>query len=493
MPSSFKAAIYCRVSTEEQAREGFSIAAQKKTLTEYCAQKGWDVVRTYVDEGMSGKNTSRPAFQQLIYDSGKRIFNILLVWRINRLSRKNADLLNTVEYLGNFNIGLVSYSEQFDSGTPSGKLMLSMLGSIGEFERDTIVENIRAGMEERAKQGLFNGGRVLGYETQDGKLVVNETQASSVKRIFELYMAGSSLKQIQIILENECRLTKNECHFHISTIKRILKNPLYAGAVSYNKTKKVNGKVIKWSNPLIVKGEHEPIIAEDDFQVVQQIIDSKASAHRKSNSYLLSGILRCPECRGKMTGHSLGDKYRYYVCLSYKNHGSSVCSSNCVNAGVAENIVIDYLCDSIKDMGIVDNVYKTVCGMGKLRPSELSYQIGSLKKDISSKKNIISRYFKVFEEGASHIKELKDRIDEVSKEVKTLEDRLLISEKYALREESIITYDKVSRIISGFKEIFLHLDKDAQKKLMNAAIKEAYISPSKSIMDIVPRFPFSVL
>jgi site-specific DNA recombinase len=127
-----RTAIYCRVSTEEQAREGFSIAAQKKTLESFCQIKGWNIVKEYVDEGISGKTTRRPAFQQLLCDLRCGKFDAVIVWKINRLSRKNADLLNTAETLREHGVSLLSFSEQFDSSTPSGKLDQALILSMIE-------------------------------------------------------------------------------------------------------------------------------------------------------------------------------------------------------------------------------------------------------------------------------------------------------------------------------------------------------------------------
>lgn len=347
-----RAAIYCRVSTEEQAREGFSIAAQRKTLLNFCSIKEWDAVKIYTDEGASGKNTKRPAFQRLLTDADGGLFDLVLVWKINRFSRKNSDLLNTVEYLNGRGINLVSCCEQFDASTPSGRLMLSMLGTIGEFERETIVENIRSGMTERAEQGLFNGGRVLGYDSAGGLLTVNGAEAETVREIFDLYLEGWGYKSIADKLEAEGRRTKNGCAFSGVSVKRILKNPIYAGRIEYNRAKRAAGRVLRCGGFVSSAGRHQRIISQEEFARVQRIMDSGKQAYAEKSGYLLSSLLRCPLCRGRMTGHTThggnSKLYRYYVCTNYKGHTGSAYGSFSINADMIENAVLDYVCSALE-------------------------------------------------------------------------------------------------------------------------------------------------
>lgn len=202
-----KAAIYARVSTLEQAEEGYSIDEQVRVLRDLCEREGYVVHKEYVDLGKSGKNIKgRPALQQLLHDAKSKDFDLVLVWKVNRFSRKTKDLLNIVEELEKRNIDFRSYTERYETETPAGKMQFRMLAVIAEFERDNIAQNVKMGMLARAKEGSWNGGQVLGYDVVSvpgenrkrklSKLVVNPTEAQTVRKIFNLYVEGNGYKSI---------------------------------------------------------------------------------------------------------------------------------------------------------------------------------------------------------------------------------------------------------------------------------------------------------
>lgn len=485
MGSQVRTAIYCRVSTEEQAREGFSIAAQRKTLTSFSMDKGWEITKEYIDEGASGKNMRRPAFQELLRDADRRKFDVVLVWKINRFSRRNADLLNTAGYLSEHGINLVSYCEQFDASTPSGKLMLSMLGSIGEFERDTIVENIRAGMEERARQGLFNGGRVLGYDIVNGELKINEREAHTVLRIFELFLSGLNLGSICDILDCESRKTKNNLPFSITSIKRILSNPIYAGFISYNNSIKHSCTSRITDASMVNPGKHKPIIKQEQYESVKNIMNSKVQRYLRVNSYILSGILVCPGCGSRMSGHTIG-KYRYYVCSNYKRRGNAVCSSHCISAPDAEKSVMEQIFSLVKCPSVTALVYKKAKEMKDVQSTRKFCEYTCIEKEISSLKSTKLKYFKYFENDTESMSTLLGRIHELDAAISTLEDRLLIIINEPQMED--ISYDKVQKILSGFKEIYSNLDAVTKKRLLASVIKKACFTKDKGLADITLLF-----
>lgn len=190
-----RVAIYCRVSTEEQANEGYSIAAQLDTLRQYAKLYGWEIAREYVDEGISGKNIKgRPAMQQLIADVEADKFEAVLVWKISRLSRNMLDTLILLDKFEDFGVKFISYSENFDTGSPIGRLVVQLMASIAEMERNTLSENVKLGMKQRALEGSWNGGVVFGYDNIEKELVINKDEAEVVQSIFQLYANGKGLK-----------------------------------------------------------------------------------------------------------------------------------------------------------------------------------------------------------------------------------------------------------------------------------------------------------
>lgn len=158
-PEIKRVAIYARVSTEEQAKEGFSIAAQLQTLRQYAQVYKWEVVDEYVDEGISGKSVNgRPEMQRLIKDVENERFDAVIVWKISRLSRNMLDTLMILDKFEKYNVKFISYSENFDTSSPIGRLVLQIMASIAEMERNTLSENVKLGMKQRALEGRWNGG-----------------------------------------------------------------------------------------------------------------------------------------------------------------------------------------------------------------------------------------------------------------------------------------------------------------------------------------------
>lgn len=229
-----RVAIYCRVSTEEQATEGYSISAQLQTLRQYSQLYGWEIAEEYVDEGISGKNIKgRPAMTRLVADVEKEKFQAVLVWKISRLSRNMLDTLTLLDKFEDYGVKFISYSENFDTGSPIGRLVVQLMASIAEMERNTLSENVKLGMTQRAREGSWNGGVVFGYDSVNKELVVNEDEAEVVRQIFEMYASGKGLKAIANHLNKAGFHTKHNRHFSINGIATILDNHVYIGKIRW--------------------------------------------------------------------------------------------------------------------------------------------------------------------------------------------------------------------------------------------------------------------
>ena len=230
-----RVALYCRVSTEEQANEGYSISAQLQVLRQYTQLYGWEIAEEYIDEGKSGKNVKgRPAMRKLVEDVEKDKFQAVLVWKISRLSRNMLDTLKLLDKFEKYGVKFISYSENFDTSTPIGRLVLQLMASIAEMERNTLAENVKLGMKQRALEGLWNGGVVFGYDHTDKKmLVINHKEAEIVRLIFNLYANGKGLKAIANHLNKAGYRTKRNRYFSINGVAQILDNPVYIGKIRW--------------------------------------------------------------------------------------------------------------------------------------------------------------------------------------------------------------------------------------------------------------------
>ncbi len=254
-----RVAIYLRVSTTEQAEEGFSIAAQKERLKAYIMSQGWELASTYEDGGYSGGTTNRPSFNKLREDMRHNQFDLILVYKLDRLSRNMRDLSNLVHEMDEQGVFFKSATEPFDTTTPAGKLIFNMLGSVAEFERGMIAERVRMGMMQKAREGkgLLGFNHPFGYDYRDGKLILNQQEAGVVRSVYSSYISGSSLGEIAYDLNSRGFRTKNDRVWTKQTVLNIIGNPLYAG---YH----------RWSS-FYWKGQHDPIIEVTRWNKAQRV------------------------------------------------------------------------------------------------------------------------------------------------------------------------------------------------------------------------------
>ena len=263
-----RVAIYIRVSTLDQAREGYSLAAQRAALERWAAERGHEVVRIYEDAGISAKDIPhRPAMRRLLWAARRRQYDILLVWALSRLTRSVADIYATAELLAGRGIGLVSYTEAFDTSTPTGRAMMGLLGVFAQMEREITAERVRSAMAERAAQGKRTSNCVLGYDLvgKDG-LRVNPREAEAVRWIYRTYLECGTLYGTARRATAAGLRGKLGGELRAESVRKILTRPIYIG---YNT-----------SHGQLVRGTHEAIISDDVFERVQAMLAADAAERR---------------------------------------------------------------------------------------------------------------------------------------------------------------------------------------------------------------------
>ncbi|HED9466499.1 TPA: recombinase family protein [Staphylococcus aureus] len=385
--------IYVRVSTEMQSTEGYSIDGQINQIREYCDFNNFAVVDVYADRGISGKSMNRPALQRLLKDANEGQIDSVMVYKTNRLARNTSDLLKIVEDLHKQNVEFFSLSERMEVNTSSGKLMLQILASFSEFERNTILENIYTGQHQRALEGYYQGNIPLGYSNiPDNKkeLMINQHEANIVNYIFESYAKGHGYRKIANALNHKGYVTKKGNAFSISAVTYILSNPFYIGKIQFAKYKDWNDKRRKGLNdkPVIADGKHSPIISQelwDKVQARKKQVSKKPQVHGKGTN-ILTGLISCPKCSASMsastTTNTLKDgtkkRIRYYSCSNFRNKGSKVCSANSVRADVIEKYVMDQILEIVKSDKVINQAVERV-NKGK------QVDIAALNHDIAYK------------------------------------------------------------------------------------------------------------
>lgn len=264
-----KTGIYIRVSTEEQAKEGFSINAQKEKLTAYSKINNWEDITYYIDDGLSGKNINeRPSINNLIEDVKTNKINNVLIYKLDRLTRNVKDLINLIEIFETNNCSFNSITEKLDTTTAVGRMFIKIIGTFAEFERENLAERVSFGYEQKTREGNYtNTNGVYGYDYINGNLTINNKEKELVNEIYNLYLKGYSMLKIANKLNQENIPTKRQGKWYQSTIKSILTNPLYIGKIRYGLHKK--------NKSFQVLGKQDSIISVNKFNKVQKLINKK--------------------------------------------------------------------------------------------------------------------------------------------------------------------------------------------------------------------------
>ena len=253
-------AIYIRVSTLDQAREGYSLAAQENTLRKWCDDHKYDIYDLYADEGISGKDIDhRPEMGRLLQDAEARKFSIVLFWALSRFTRSVADLYDTMEKFNKWQVSMVSYTEAFDTSTPMGRAMIGIVGVFAQLERELTSERVKAAAAERAAQGKRTCSEILGYDL-DGKdsFRINKKEAEYVRFCFSEYLTKKNLSEVAAEAKKRGYRGKRGAVPTSWSVQCILNRTVYCG---YNAL-----------HDGIYKGNYEPIVDIETFNKVSALL-----------------------------------------------------------------------------------------------------------------------------------------------------------------------------------------------------------------------------
>ena len=313
-----RTALYIRVSTTRQEQEGYSIPLQKERMVAYCKAKGWAVAGVFIDPGHSGSSVDRPGLTALVDGVKAGKFDVVLVYKLDRLSRSQRDTLYLIEdvFMAS-GTDFVSMQESFDTTTIYGRAMVGILSVFAQMERETITERTLMGRAGRAEDGYWHGGGTdpIGYDYIDGELVVNKEEAAQVRQVYELYAVGHSVSEISRRMDG-CK-TKHGDWAHTSTVGNVLDNPLYAGTIHFDG---VEGP-----------GRHTAIVSAE--------LDKKVKARRArllradaagDSAYLLTSMIYCASCGARYFPNKRPNGRVVYSCHSRaKKNKKMVRDPNC--------------------------------------------------------------------------------------------------------------------------------------------------------------------
>ncbi|MBW3126817.1 recombinase family protein [Staphylococcus xylosus] len=470
---------YIRVSTERQV-EGYSIEGQITQIEQYCQFNGYELFDIYADRGISGKSMNRPELQRMLNDAKNGKLDCVMVYKTNRLARNTSDLLTIVEELHRQNVEFFSLSERMEVKNSTGKLMLQILASFSEFERNTILENIYTGQYQRALEGYYQGNIPLGYNNiPDNKkeLMINQHEANIVKYIFESYAKGHGYRKIANALNHKGYVTKKGNPFSISAVTYILSNPFYIGKIQFAKYKDWNDKRRKGlnDNPVIAEGKHTPIISQDLWDKVQarkKQVSKKPQVHGKGTN-LLTGIIFCEKCgaayAASNTTNTLKDgtkkRIRYYSCSNFRNKGSKVCSANSVRADVIEKYVMDQILEIVKSDKVLKQVVERVNQENQVDVAALNHDIAYKQQQFDEINTKLKNLIQTIEDNPDLTSALKPTIHQYETQLNDITNQINQLKQQQNQEKPSYDTKQIAALLQRIFQNIESMDKSQLKAL----------------------------
>ena len=395
--------LYMRVSTEDQAREGFSLPEQKERLEGFCKFKGYEIIDCYEDAGISAKTGNyRPEFERLKEDIKSKKINTIVALKLDRITRSIYDWENIMTFLDNNDAFIDCANDEINTTNANGKMISRLLMSVSQNEIERTSERTKVGLAGAIKNGHIPSVAPLGYKHVDKKLVIDYETKDVVVKIFQLYYDGYSYKKISNILNEGKVLGKT--NWRDSTIVGIIENEIYKGDY-------VHGK--KTKHPTYYENVVEPIISKELWEECQVQQKKNSRSYKRTLTYLYLQKLRCPKCGrilgGKATTKKNGNVYYYYYCNDCK-------------INLKENVINEFFDQFVNELVEYDSVVNQFfLPMIKQKFDEPKEE---LEKEIDNQKNKLERIRRAYVNGAFELEEYNQEKKIVEKVIDELESKL---------------------------------------------------------------------
>jgi site-specific DNA recombinase len=526
------AAIYARKS--KITEKGDSIENQIKLCKQNLEILNITDYIIYKDEGYSGKNIDRPAFLKLLEDAKQKKFNVLICYKLDRVSRSVADFSDLVNKLEKLDISLISVNEQFDTSSPMGRAMMYICSVFAQLERETISQRIRDNMCGLAESGIWLGGEVstgytskrVHYSDEGGKeksyciLSPVFEEIELVKMIYSKYLQFKSLYKLQKYMLTNNIKTKNGNDWSRTMLSSILTNVTYAradsnvlsylkslganvlgetdsvhGILIYNKKKGKNGKTRNIQDWIYAVSAHEGIIESSDWLTVQQLIQKnriKAPTQGTSHTALLSGIIRCSKCKSPMNvayakQYSMQGKKRYYYVCSLK---ASSGKTRCTNRNIDGAALDDILLDKLKEISIDKNTLISEFNKYKseIENSTESIEYKSMLQQIHQNEvmieNLLNNVSITTDKDTAEL--FINKITKIKEETNSLRNKLSAIEEAAASQDKLTTnFNELIKLISNLSSIIDSASIEEKRDLISSVIEKVYADGDTGRIELV--------
>lgn len=435
------AGIYIRVSTFDQAREGFSLREQEERLKEFCKFKRYNIYKVYQDAGISAKNDKRPAYQEMIEDVKKGNINVIVALKLDRLTRSVYDIEKLMKFVNDYECDIDCMADESNTTTSNGRMVMRIMTSVSQNEIEKCSERTKFGMAGAIKNGHIPNRTGLGFKRENKKLVPDPLTKDIIVRIFDLYLEGKSHQAIANIYNKEKVLGKT--NWYDSTIQKILSNELYKGDY-------VNGKRTK--HPTYYENVIEPIVSKEKWESCQYQKLRNARHYERTATYLFTNKLKCSKCGNFLGGHATtktnGKKYYYYKCNTCKSYFNEIDIEKELKA---------FMLELAKQDDLINNYYTPFI------KSKLEDKTEDYKKEIKDLDKQLDRIKTAYIKGVVKLEDFDKEIKHIEYQKSDLEKRQKGQKQY---EDLSFTLNDLL-IIQDIQEIEFYTNPDVLNNWSN--------------------------
>ena len=393
--------LYPRVSGHEQ-EDNYSIPDQIDRMKKYCESRDWMVYKIYTDSGYSGSNMDRPGLQDMIRDVESGKLDMVLVYKLDRLSRSQKETLFLIEdVFQKNNVAFTSITENFDTSTPFGMAMTGILAVFAQLERSKITERTMNGKDSRAREGKWHGGKwvPIGYDYKDDMLEVNEYEALQITEIADLFLKGTPVRTIERMMTEKGYKHKHG-QWDAKTIRRVLQNPVYIGKIK-NRDKYYDGI-------------HDPILNQKTFDAIQKLMDERKKEYGAARPHqsLLGGILHCKNCGARYARQNYNGVF-YYICYSRsKKMKKMIKDPTCKNKNYRMEELEANILEEIYQLAIDPDRVAHV--MENKPVTDMTEKIKAINSEIAKIDTQISKLMDLYALGTIDLNVISDKVAEMN-------------------------------------------------------------------------------
>jgi len=493
-----RAVTYSRVSTLEQAgQDRHSLEAQRDALGRYAAALDYTVVGTYTDPGYSGATIERPDLTRLIEDARSKKFDVVLVYRLDRLARRVQLAYELIEILESCGVAMMSYAEpSINTTTPMGKATLGMMAIFAEWERDTFIERSRLGMRKAVEKGHFSGGVVAyGYEVIEKRLVIHPEEAEVVREVYRLYVGGMNsytiarelnLRGIPTRYRKSGRAIRGKetaGQWGYAAVLRMLQNRTYLGEITYGRR---NGTKTVQATPTLTKGFCPPILTLEVFEAAQRRREGNVleATRNTKNQYLLRGMVVCGTCGRRYTGMtrpSAGKSGSFYYACSERTARRAqpdavACPNPYMRGDALEREIWAEVCAALRDpVGALERVRSE-----QVEPAP-RLDTSDLEKRLEAVTVRRSRLLDGYLEGTIAKPDYVERIADLDAQMIALQTRLGEMTSSFARTARAVSAIPLTELAARYAPTLESLDFEERREVVALLLERVLVLPDKSV------------